>query len=156
MIAHADVVVISVHVAATSLVCEDVQDLCPDDNHQRMCTCVVSGSIIRWRTDRTGVFDGQSVTFFAPLDPLGTSQTEMGFTVIITNNSVGQLTSIMTYTPAAVSTTGLTVTCEDPNTVGATNMTFLAGVASVGELTNGHAFTSKTKIIGKSVIKGLF
>ena len=133
MITHANnVVVNSVHVAATSLVCEDVQDLCPGDNNQRMCTCVVSGNAMRWRTDRTGVFDGQGITFFGG-DPLGSSQTEMGFTVILTNNSIGQLTSIMTYTPTVVSTTGLTVTCENPATPDTINTTFLAGVTNTGE-----------------------
>ena len=125
-------VVNSVHVAATSLVCEDVQDLCPGDHVQRMCTCVVSGTIMRWRTDRTGVFDSAGAALFGT-DPLGTSVTSMGFTVILTDNSMGQLTSIMTYTPAAVSTTGLNVTCFDPNPDGGTNMSFLAGVTNAGE-----------------------
>ena len=131
MITHADnVVVNSVHVAATSLVCEDVQDLCPGDNNQRMCTCVVSGAVMRLRTDRPGVFDGSGVTFFGT-DQLGSNDAEMGFTVILTNNSMGQLTSIMTYTPTVVSTTGLTVTCEDLS--GTANMTFLAGVTNTSE-----------------------
>ena len=128
----ADNVVNSVHVAAASLVCDSLQDLCPGDNNQRMCTCFVSGNAIRWRTNRTGVFDGLGATFFSA-DPLGTNETEMGFTVILTNNTMGHLTSIMTYTPTAVSTTGLTVSCEDPTTHGDTNTIFLAGVASVGE-----------------------
>ena len=133
MITHANNVFVNlVHVAATSLVCEDVQDLYPGDNDQRMCTCVVSGSIIRWHTDRTGVFDGLGVTFFAT-NPLGTTETEMGFTVILTNNSMGHFTSIMTYTPTAVSTTGLTVTCDNPTTPDTKNMTFLAGVTNTGE-----------------------
>ena len=97
-----------------------------------MCTCVVTGNTIRWRTNRTGVFDGQGATFFGA-DPLGTNETEMGFTIILTDNSMGQRTSIMTYTPTAVSTTGLTVSCEDPTTPGDTNTIFLAGVTSVGE-----------------------
>ena len=127
-----NVVVNSIHVTATSLVCEDVQDLCPGDNDQRMCTCVVSGTIVRWRTDRTGVFDSAGATLFAS-DPLGTNSTSMGFTVILTDKSMGQLTSIMVYTPTAVSTTGLNVTCENPATPDTTNMTFLAGVTNTGE-----------------------
>ena len=103
-----------------------------------MCTCVVSGAVMRWRTGRIGVFDGPGVTFFGT-DQLGSNDAEMGFTVILTNNSMGQLTSIMTYTPTAVSTTGLTVICEDLS--GTANMTFLAGHINTGTHSHNHTHT---------------
>ena len=98
-----------------------LQGLCPSDNEQsRMCTCVVtSGDTLRWSTaDQTtqpDVLTAPSVSFFAA-DPVGCSFVAMGFIAVLTNNTEGQLTSILIFTPSTVSTMGLIVTCENPNT----------------------------------------
>ena len=42
--------------------------------------------------------------------------TAMGFTVMLTNNADGNITSIMTYTPSSVPLNGqLVVTCDNPS-----------------------------------------
>ena len=80
-----------------------------------MCTCVVtSGDTLTWLTTKPGVFPSPGVSF-SSADPVGQSYAAMGFTAKLTNNTEGQLTSILIFTPSAVSTTGLKVYCENPN-----------------------------------------
>lgn len=113
--------------AIVTLDCDNLQNLCPGDNSQRTCTCVVtSGTVLRWQTNRTGVFSAPGSSLFAS-DPVGTTDTEMGFTVTLTNNNAGQLTSTMTFTPTDVTTTSpLRVICSNPIVPGASNITILS------------------------------
>ena len=106
-----------VMLATVNLNCDDneLENLCPSqDRDQRICTCVfTTGSTLRWRTDRPGVFSAPGVSFFAS-DPVGSFFSAAGFTANLTNNNAGQLTSNLIFTPTAVSTTGITVSCENP------------------------------------------
>ena len=97
--------------AAVTLVCDSLV-VCPGDDEQRICTCT-SDVLLRWTTNRTGVFDGSGISFF-PATPVGSSATAMGFVVNLTSNTNGVLTSVMTFTPTAVSSSGIAVTCDDP------------------------------------------
>ena len=103
--------------AALTLDCsvDKLKNLCPVDNEQRMCTCVLtSGNALRWETTRPGVFTSPGVSFFTA-DPVGTmvTSTSYGFIAIL-NNTAGHLASSLIFTPTAVSTTSLTVSCENP------------------------------------------
>ena len=83
-----------------------------------MCTCVVTtGDRLKWLTTQPGVFTDLIVSFSSD-DPVGHSAAvhTMGITAVLTNNTEGQLTSTLIFTPSAVSTTGLKVFCENPNT----------------------------------------
>ena len=112
--------------ASVNLICNDLElkGLCPSDNEPRMCTCVVtSGNTLRWLTSQPGCcFTAPSVSrslSFSSANKTGNSAEHtciMGITAELTNNTEGHLTSILIFTPSAVSTTGLTVTCENPNT----------------------------------------
>ena len=107
---------------AVSLNCDNLKNLCPSENDQRVCMCVfATGNTLRWRTDRSGVFSAPGVSFFTS-DPIGSVFTAMGFTAILTNNTAGQLTSNLIFTPNAVSTTGITVTCGNPTVPVSTTM----------------------------------
>ena len=78
--------------------------------------CVVTfGDTLRWSTTQPGVFPAPGVSF-SSANSVGHSSAAMGFTAVLTNNTEGQLTSILIFTPSVMSTTGLTVTCENPNT----------------------------------------
>ena len=83
---------------------------CRTHNLQRMCTCTSTGSVLRWRTNQNGVFNGNGVEFSSS-NPVGTSFTNMGFTVTLTTNTTGSLTSIMII-PTAAASCEITVTCE--------------------------------------------
>ena len=83
-----------------------------------MCTCVVtSGDTLSWSTTQPGVCSccfQSPVVSFSSQDAVATARNiTMAITAELTNNTVGQLTSILIFTPSAVSTTGLTVTCEN-------------------------------------------
>ena len=81
-----------------------------------MCTCVVTtGDTLTWSTTQPGVFPDPGVSFFST-HPVGYSYVAKGFTANLTNNTEGELTSILIFTPSAVSCTGLTVNCKNPNT----------------------------------------
>ena len=80
-----------------------------------MCV-VTTGDTLRWSTTQPGVFPAPDGVLFSSADPVGNSSAAMGFTANLTNNTEGQLTSILIFTPSAVSTTGLRVTCENPTT----------------------------------------
>ena len=103
--------------ASVNLVCNDreLKGLCPSDNEPRMCTCVVSsGDTLRWSTKQPGVcFTAPDVSVFYSANPVdGNSFAHtIGITAEFINNTEGQLTSILTFSLSAVSTTGLTVTC---------------------------------------------
>ena len=103
-----------------------LQGLCPGDNKQRVCTCVITSakpntSALRLYTDQSGVFThGVS---FVPNDPVFENRTDMGFTAILINNTVGSLTANLIFTPDVVSTTGLKITCENPFFPAASNKT---------------------------------
>ena len=97
-----------------------LQGLCPSVNEQRMCTCVTSGNTLRWSTTQAGVcFTAPSVSRFSSADPVGRSAAHtMGITAVLTNNTEGQLTSILIFKPSVMSATGLKikVSCENPST----------------------------------------
>ena len=107
---------------SVELICDSstLQGLCPSDNEQRMCTCkVTSGDTLTWSTTtQTGVFIAP--ISFSSADPVGQRSSAVhaanGIIAELTNNNEGQLTSTLNFTPSAVSTTGLTVFCENPNT----------------------------------------
>ena len=75
-----------------------------------MCRCVVtSGDTLIWSTTQPGVFI--TPISFSSADPFGQLSSAvhaMGITANLTNKTEGQLTSILIFTPSAVSTTGLT------------------------------------------------
>ena len=96
--------------AVIILVCESLV-VCPGDDQQRRCFCF-STLNLTWTTNRTGVFDGSGITF-GPANPVDSSATAMGFVVNLTSNINGLLISIMTFTPTAVSSSGLAVTCAN-------------------------------------------
>ena len=119
--------------AANSVVCDSLQDLCPYDNSLRMCTCVITtGNGVRWRTSRTGVFNGEADANFLSGFSVGANTSANGFTAIFTNNTVGHLTSILTFTPNIVSTAAFTVTCDDPS---------VPNSPDISKLVNGVIFT---------------
>ena len=97
--------------AAITLVCDSVQNLCPGDNELRRCTCISTGLNLRWRSSDEQFFEN-GIAFDTSL-AVGTNGTRNGFTVILTNNSAGHLTSIMVFTPSAVSNAGVVITCEE-------------------------------------------
>ena len=115
----------------TTLICDPLQDLCPGDNEQRVCTCVItsagsSNAALNIHTNRSDVFSHPGVTFF-PSSSVKTNKTAMGFTVILTNNTVGSLTANLIFTPDAVSTTEvMNYTCENPNVSSSSRSTILA------------------------------
>ena len=107
-------------VSAITLECVNLHQLCPYSSAQRICTCTITGSAVRWRTNLNGVF---SNTAGVVLNSLSDMYTAMGFTVTLTNNAHGNITSMMTYTPSSVHPKAngqLVVTCDDP---GVTNTT---------------------------------
>ena len=100
-----------------------MQNLCPDDNVRR-CTCISTESSLKWRTSGDKFFGGNGIAFDSS-HALGTNATNNGFTVILTNNTVGHLTSVMVFAPTSVRTTGLTVICEvsgNPSSATMTNL----------------------------------
>ena len=109
---------ISLHLASVALDCYNLHQLCPYSSAQRICTCTVTGSAVRWRTNLNGVF---SNTAGIVLNSLSDMYTAMGFAVTLTNNADGNITSIMTYTPPSTPPDGLlVVSCGDSST---TNIT---------------------------------
>lgn len=102
--------------ATVMLECDNLQNLCPSEIHdERMCECIVTnGKSLRWKTNRTDVFSGTGTSYHVNInDPpvcMG------GFCVRLTNNTSGELTSVMNFTSSNVNTSGLLVTCEAPNT----------------------------------------
>ena len=115
--------------ASVNLTCNDLElkRLCPSDNEQRMCTCEVTvGNTLRWsaRYTQPGVctcckVPADDSILFSSANPVGNSTAHpciMGITAELTNNTEGQLNSFLNFTPSAVLTNGLTVTCENPNT----------------------------------------
>ena len=105
----------SLHIASVvALDCDNLHQLCPYSSAQRICTCTSTGSAVRWRTNLNGVF---SNTAGVVLNSLSDMYTAMGFTVTLTNNADGNITSIMTYTPSSVPLNGLVaVSCDIPST----------------------------------------
>ena len=102
---------ISLHLASVALDCENLHQLCPYSSAQRICTCTVTGSAVRWRTNLNGVF---STIAGVVLNTLSDMYTAMGFTVMLTNAATNNLTSIMTYTPSSVPPNRLVVvSCDD-------------------------------------------
>ena len=105
---------ISLHLASVALDCENLHQLCPYSSAQRICTCTVTGSAVRWRTNLNGIFTAGVI-----LNSLSDMYTAMGFTVTLTNNADGNITSIMTYTPSSVPLNGqlhVAVSCDIPTT----------------------------------------
>ena len=96
-----------------------LDQVCPDDTLQ--CTCTSTGPVLTWRTSQNGVFNGTGIEF-SLRDPVGTSFTNMGFTVTLIKIANGNLTSIMTFTPTAVSSSGITVTCKVPSLITTTSL----------------------------------
>ena len=111
----------------TTLTCDPLQGLCPGDNEQRVCTCVITSatntSALRLYTNQSGVFPPPAGVSFFPHDSVKTKRTDMGFTAILTNKTVGSLTVNLIFTPDAVSTTGLKITCENPSFSAVSNKT---------------------------------
>ena len=81
-----------------------------------MCV-VTTGDTLKWSATQPGV------CFHAPDDSLSFSSANpvgnptahkcvMGITAVLTNNTEGQLNSTLIFTPSAVSTNGLIVTCS--------------------------------------------
>ena len=97
----------------------DFQGLCPSDNKPRMCTCVVTtGDRLIWSTTlQPGVCSPAPSISFSSADPIEHSSAVMGFTAELTNNTEGQLTSILIFTPSAVLASGIeSVYCNNGNT----------------------------------------
>ena len=107
-------------IASVNLICNDreLKGLCPSDNEQRMCTCVVAaGDTLRWSATqpRVCVPAPKDSLSFSSANPVGNPTAHeciMGITAVLTNNTEGQLNSTLIFTPSAVSTNGLIVTCS--------------------------------------------
>lgn len=104
--------------AAISLECESLQQLCPGDNKERTCTCTSTASSLKWTTNPPLFFNGTGIAFDSS-HTVNTTASQNGFTARLTDNTAGQLTSVMTFTPSAVSNMGTVfVICEVSGTPG--------------------------------------
>ena len=131
--------------AVITLVCDSVQNLCPDDNELRRCTCISTGSVLRWRSSDDQFFQ-DGIAFDTSL-AVGTNGTRNGFTAILTNNTAGHLTSTIVFTPSAVGSTGVVLTCEESG--GLSAMTANLNVSNAGWIlaieANFHALNFSTR-----------
>ena len=113
--------------ATVNLICDDrkLKGLCPSDNEQRICTCeVTTGDTLRWWATQPGVccisatVDSLSFSSANPVGNFNAHTCINGITAELTNNTEGNLTSILKFTPSAVSTNGLKVICDNAYSAG--------------------------------------
>ena len=115
-----------VAVSVVTLECDSLQQLCDNDDQPRMCMCTVTGNILIWRTSITS----GAVATFISVDNVGTSESEGGFTGVLTERANGMSVSTLTFNPSTVRpNNGVSVTCE-----GNVAMTTNIAVTSAGNV----------------------
>ena len=133
MVIHVEIhfdynVIFILAVSVVTLQCDSLQQLCDNDDQPRMCVCNVTGNILIWRTS---IISGP-VAAFTSLTNVGTSESNSGFTAVLTKRANGMSISTLTFNPSivrAVGSGGVNVTCEG----GSANTTNIA-VTSAGSV----------------------
>ena len=97
-------------ISATELTCNpDPAALCP--NTTLLCTCTGTGNLVRWVTNKTGVFnDLVGATFVSSASPVGSINNQGGFNTTFVNDSVNNLTTTLQVN--AVDVNGVRVDCS--------------------------------------------
>ena len=115
-----------------TLECDRLQQLCPNDDQQRMCVCSVTGLTLAWKT--TSITGSSFIVAFGASSTVGANGSDNGFSGILTEKANGVFVSTLTFNLLIAGKGGVDVTCEDFASVNGDSSTTNIAVTPAGTI----------------------